>query len=203
MLDKRIGAPYTLSPADPSGPLALPEASGLPGLQCAAGCELQTGWLAVWTRAHHEKTVRDHLDALSVETFLPLLHLESRRMDRRATMDIPAFPGYLFAHLPVSDASIVKTVRGVVQVLGPTPTEYSIVPDTQIEAVRRLVESRLRVDPFPYMKVGSLVRVKSGPLKGLEGVLVKKRSGLRLVVDVDLLCQSIATEISAADVECA
>lgn len=118
-------------------------------------------------------------------------------------MDIPAFPGYLFAHLPVSDAHTVKSVRGVVQILGPTPSEYSVVPEAQIETVRRMVESRLRVDPFPYMKIGTRVRVKAGPLKGIEGVLVKKRSGLRLVVDVDLLCQSIATEISAADVECA
>lgn len=162
---------------------------------------MQPSWLAVWTRAHHEKTVRDHLDALSVETFLPLLHLDSRRRDRKATVDIPAFPGYLFARIPVSDAYVVKTVRGVVQVLGPTPTEYSIVPDCQVEAVRKMVESRLRVDPFPYLKVGSRVRVKTGPLMGLEGVLVKKRSGLRLVVNVDLLSQSIAAEISAADVE--
>jgi len=65
-----------------------------------------------------------------------------------------------------------------------------------------MVESHLRVDPFPYMKLGSRVRVKSGPLTGLEGVLVKKRSALRLVVSVDLLNRSISAEICATDVEC-
>lgn len=160
-------------------------------------------WMAVWTRSHHEKTVRDYLVALSVEVFLPLLALPSRRRDRRASMEIPAFPGYLFVRLPAHEAHVVKTARGVVRILGPSPVEYSVVPDAQVEAVRRMLETHLRVDPFPYLKVGTRVRVKSGPLRGLEGTLVKKRNGLRLVVDVDLLCQSIATEISAEDVEAA
>ena len=164
---------------------------------------MSPNWMAVWTRSHHEMTVHDHLSALSVEVYLPLLQLESRRRDRRATIEIPAFPGYLFARLPVSEAYVVKSVRGVVGILGSSPQEYSLVPDEQIEAVRRLIESRLRVDPFPYLKIGTRVRVKCGPLRGLEGTLVKKRSRLRLVIDVDLLSQSISTEVRADDVECA
>ena len=160
-------------------------------------------WLAVWTRSRHEKLVRDHLLGRGIEVFLPLLHVSSRRRDRRAMVDLPAFPCYLFARPELSDACHIKTVRGVVRVLGPSPTSYSIVPDHQVEAVRTMVEGTLRVDPYPYLKVGSRVRVKSGPLKGLEGTLVRKEKRLRVVVSVDLLCQSIAAEVSADEVEAA
>jgi len=162
--------------------------------------------MAVWTRSRHEKVVTDHLVGKDIEVFLPLVTVPSTRRDRRVMVDVPAFPCYLFVHLDRVDGSRiydVKTTRGVVRILGPSPTDYSIVPDDQIEAVRTLVMSRLRVDPFPYLKVGARVRVRSGPLKGLEGTLVRKKNRLRVVVSVHLLCQSVAAEVSADQIEAA
>ena len=160
-------------------------------------------WLAVWTRSRHEKLVRDALASNSVEVFLPLLTLPSRRRDRRKTIQLPAFPCYLFAHLDPADAYVVKTTRGVVQILGPRPLEYTFVPEDQIEAIRTMVESSLKVDPFPYLKVGTPVRVKSGPQKGQEGILIEKRKRLRFVVSVHLLSQSVSAEVSADQLEAA
>ena len=160
-------------------------------------------WLAVWTRSRHEKLVRDHLTGKGYEVFLPLLTIPSRRRDRHKMVDVPAFPCYLFTRLDPADAYVVKVTRGVVRLLGPSPTDYSIVPDEQVEAVRTMVESSLRIDPFPYLKVGTRVRVKSGPLKGLEGTLVEKHKRMRVVVSVDLLCRSICAEISGDEIEAA
>lgn len=164
---------------------------------------MEPKWLAVWTRSRHEKLVRDHLDSRGVEVFLPLLTLPSRRRDRSQLVEIPAFACYLFARIEPSEAHVVKTTRGVVRLLGPTPMEFSVVPDADIEAVRTMVESSLRIDPFPYLKVGSRVRVKNGPLKGIEGTLVKKNKRLRVVVCVELLSQAISAEVSADDIEAA
>jgi transcription antitermination factor NusG len=160
-------------------------------------------WMAVWTRSRHEKLVRDHLAAQEVEVFLPLLNIPSSRRDRQKMIDLPAFPCYLFARLDPCDAYVVKTTRGVVSILGPKPMDYSVVPDEQVEAVRQMLTSTLKVDPFPYLQKGTRVRIKSGPLEGIEGILVEKRNRCRFVVNVDLLNQSIATEVSGEQIEAA
>lgn len=162
---------------------------------------LSPHWVAVWTSSRHEKLVHDQLSNRGVEVFLPLVETPSRRKDRRKTIDLPVFPGYLFARLVRSEAHTVKSTRGIVRILGPTPDEYSVVPDGQIQAVRTMVESCLTIDPFPYLKEGTMVRVKNGPLEGLEGILLEKRKRLRIVVSVDLLGESISSEISAEQVE--
>ena len=158
-------------------------------------------WAAVWTRSRHEKLVRDHLVGKDIEVFLPLVERPSLRKDRREMVEQPVFPGYLFARLTPYDAAIVKATRGVVQILGPAPDSFSTVPDEQVEAVRTMVESRLTVDPYPYLKVGTRVEVKHGPMKGLQGILVDRRKRLRLVISVDLLGKSISAEVSAEQVE--
>lgn len=158
-------------------------------------------WVAVWTRSRQEKSVYERLLGAGLEAFLPLLKVPSTRKDRRKMIQTPAFPGYLFARVRGSQDHIVRYTRGVVRILGPTPTQYSIVPDDRIEAVRRIVESELQVDPFPYIKVGSPVRVKSGPLRGLSGYLMQKRRKLRFVVTLDLLRKGVAVEVSADQVE--
>jgi transcriptional antiterminator NusG len=158
-------------------------------------------WVAIWTRSRHEKSVHDQLAAKALEVFLPLVTVPSSRKDRRLMVEVPAFPGYLFAKVYGSQDQIVNFTRGVVRILGPSATEYTPVPEGQVEAVRRMVESELRVDPYPYMKVGTPVRMKSGPLRGLEGYIVEKRRQLRFVVAVDLLQKGVATEVSADQVE--
>ena len=158
-------------------------------------------WVAVWTRSRHERFVRDQLVEKDVEVFLPLMKVPSQRKDRHKTVDVPVFPGYLFAHIPLNDGYAIKTTRGVVQILGSLPGVYTAVPDEQIAYVRTLVESQLPIDPHPYLKVGSVVRVRKGPLKGIEGILIEKRNHWRIVVSVELLGKSISAEVSADQIE--
>ena len=151
--------------------------------------------------SRHEKLVHDHLREQSVEAFLPLLQVPSTRKDRKQTIEVPVFPGYLFAHIDPDDGYAVKTTRGVVAIVGTSPLQYSFVPDEEIEAVRTMVESRLKIDPYPYLNVGTPIRVKSGPLQGLEGILVEKRGKFRIIVSVNLLGKSICAEVSADQLE--
>ena len=158
-------------------------------------------WVAVWTRSRHEKLVRDQLAGKDMEVFLPLVTVPSTRRDRRRMIDAPAFPGYLFARVGMIESLAVRSARGVVGIVGPTRTEHSAIPDDQVEGIRRMVQSTLEVDPYPWLKVGSVVRVKSGPLRGLSGYLVERRRKLRLVVAVDLLHKGLSAEVSADQVE--
>ena len=75
------------------------------------------------------------------------------------------------------------------------------IPAEEIEAVRRMVESPLQVEPHPFLQCGEVVRIKSGPLRGVEGILVRKTRGARLVLSVEMLSKSAAVEVDISAVE--
>ncbi len=160
-------------------------------------------WYAVHTRSRHEKKVHAELRGKGVESFLPLYETLSRRRDRKKLVELPLFSGYLFVHIvPERDRILeVLKVKGVVRIIGKTATELFPIPEEQIEAVRRFVESDVLISGHPYIKEGSRVRVKCGPLAGVEGVLQEKRGKHRLIISVDMLQQAVSTEISVDEVE--
>ena len=75
------------------------------------------------------------------------------------------------------------------------------IPDSEIEAIRRVVDSGTRVEIHPFLKCGSWVRVKCGPLTGIEGILVRKKNVSRLVLNVEILGTAAAIEVAAFQVE--
>lgn len=164
---------------------------------------IERSWHAVHTRSRHEKKVCRELRRRDIEAFLPLVRVPSSRRDRRAEYDKPLFPGYLFVHITYERAWEVASAKGVARILGPRPQEYSVVPEEQIESIRTLVESNVRLDPFPDLKVGRMVRIKRGLLKGVEGRLLERRDHFRIVVSIDLLGKAVVADIRADDVEAA
>jgi len=157
-------------------------------------------WYAVYTRARHEKAVDRALQEKGVESFLPLHDVLSRRKDRRKWVQKPLFPGYLFVHVPEGNVGEAWRTRGVVYVVGDGDSPVA-VPDEQVERVRRMIESPVKVDPWPYMREGTAVRVKTGPLIGMEGYIIRREKTCKLVISVDLLGRSVAAEIEAESVE--
>ena len=158
-------------------------------------------WYAVHTRSRHEKQVGLFLSEKGVETFLPLVHTLSRRRDRKKYVDIPLFPGYLFVFAEKERLYDVKYTRGVTRIIGtglgvPTP-----IPNRQIQDIKSVMETEVQLDPFPYLKKGRMVRVKSGPLKGLEGILVERKGHYKLVIQIDLLQKGAAAEVYISDIE--
>ncbi len=119
------------------------------------------------------------LSERGVETFLPLVHTLSRRRDRKKYVDIPLFPGYLFVFTEKERLLLdVKYTRGVTRIIGTDLGAPTPIPDKQILDIKSIMETEVKLDPFPYLKKGRMVRVKSGPLKGLEGILVRKEGSL-------------------------
>jgi transcription antitermination factor NusG len=140
------------------------------------------------------------MERLSVEHFLPLYQAERMWKNGRARVDFPLFPGYVFVRIALGDRLQVLRVPGVVRLVGfsdiPTP-----LPENDITIIRSALANGIMAEPFPYLKLGSRVRVRSGPLEGLEGVLHHKKGKSRLVVSVDAVMQSIAIEVDAKLVE--
>ena len=158
-------------------------------------------WYAVHTRSRHEKQVDLFLSERGIETFLPLVHTLSRRMDRKKYVDIPLFPGYLFVCAEKEHLSDVKYTRGVTRIIGTDLDAPTPIPDKQILDIKSIMESEVKLDPFPYLQKGRMVRVKSGPLKGLEGILVERKGHYKLVIRIDLLQKGAAAEVYISDIE--
>ncbi len=162
-----------------------------------------TQWYCIHTRSRHEDVVCQRLSDKRVHAFLPKMEVWSKRKDRRKKIQKALFPGYLFVYEILSPAlglEILKT-PGVVKILGnekgPLP-----VPETQIDSIKKILNGKEAVSPFPYLREGQRVRVVDGPLKGCEGFLIKiKEEKERLVISVDLLQRSVSVEIHGASIE--
>ena len=156
-------------------------------------------WYAVWTRSRHEQVVREQLERKGLEAFLPTITRWSRWKDRKKQIDWPLFPGYCFARFNGGDRLPVLKCTGVVNIVS-FDGEIVAIPEHEIDAIRRLVESDLQFDPCPLIREGMMVEVTHGPLKGVVGRLVRKGAHARLILSVDLIGQAVSVEVDAADV---
>jgi transcription antitermination factor NusG len=159
---------------------------------------LEPHWYAVYTCANHEKRVAAELQARSVAQFLPLYSCVRRWNDRRVTLELPLFPGYVFVRLALRDRLRVQQIPSVVRLVGFNGMPTAL-PDAEMETLRSGLSKRLRAEPHPFLTVGRKVRIKAGPFAGLEGILKRRKSGLRVVVSLELILQSVAVEVDAAD----
>jgi transcription antitermination factor NusG len=157
-------------------------------------------WYAAYTSANHEKRVAEQLAVRSVEHFLPQYASVRRWKDRRVRLELPLFPGYVFIRLALRDRLQVLKIPGVAKLVGfkGTPTA---LPEEEITALRTGLACGVRAEPHPYLTAGRRVRIKAGPLAGLEGILLRRKGNLRVVLSVDLLQRSISISMDVADVE--
>lgn len=163
-------------------------------------------WYAVHTKSRHEHKAHAGLIQKSIETFLPLIDVWSRRKDRKKRISVPMFPGYLFVEVSPMDngkrLEILKTV-GVVKILGvPGDSPPSAIPDVKIAAIKRLVDSKVEVMHYQYPKIGEMARILDGPFKDIEGVVVETNYNKNLfVISIDILQRSVAIEVKGFLIE--
>jgi transcription antitermination factor NusG len=157
-------------------------------------------WYAIHTRSRHEDKVEEGLSQKAIHVFLPKMEVWSKRKDRRKKIFIPMFPGYLFIEIPLMDSyaklNILKTF-GVVRILG-TPASYEplTVPDDKIQAIQRLIQSKVEVQHFQYPRVGEPAQIIDGPLKGIEGIVLKADYEKEwFVISVELLQRAVAVKM--------
>jgi len=159
-------------------------------------------WFALQTRARHEKVVAQQLCEKAVTNFLPLVKTVHRWSDRRKTVELPLFSGYVFARIAPRNDERVRVLRayGALSFVGARGLGIPI-PDAQIHAVRTVVEERVPYSVFPFLKIGQRVRVRSGALSGVEGTLVSRSGARALIVSLDAINQSLSVRIEGYDVE--
>lgn len=157
-------------------------------------------WYALYTRHQHEKAVAHILGNKGFETLLPLYPSSRRWKDRTKLLFLPLFPCYVFLNGGLERRLDIMTTPGV-HALVSSAGQPAAIPQAEVEAIRRAVESGTRLEPHPLLKRGDWVRVKHGPLEGIEGILVRKKNLYRLVLSVEMLGKAAAVEIDAFLVE--
>src|SRR5262249_398771 len=154
----------------------------------------QVPWYAVYTCANHEKRVAEQFASRSVEHFLPQYETVRRWKDRKMRLSSPLFPGYLFVHLDLQDLLRVLQVPGGVRLVGFNGHSTG-VPAEDVTRIREFLLQGLRAEPHPFLTVGRRVRVKCGPLAGMEGIVARRKNRSRLVLSFDLIQRSMAIEM--------
>jgi transcription antitermination factor NusG len=161
---------------------------------------LEARWYAAQTCANHERRVQEQLRLRSVEAYLPVYTSVRRWKDRRVSLQLPLFPGYVFVRLALRDRLLVLQTPSVVRLVG-FGGQPAALPDREIDALQQGLATELGLQPHPYLKVGQRVRVRTGPLRGLEGILVRKKKISRFIISLDLIMRSVAAEIDVSELE--
>jgi transcription antitermination factor NusG len=159
-------------------------------------------WYALHTRSRHEKVVAQRLADWGVTTFLPMVTEVRRWSDRKKSVQLPLFGCYMFARFAPNRADRLRVlgIDGVLRLVG-SRGEGSPIPDEQVDAVRTLVESELPWASHPFLKIGQRVRICSGALDGMEGILVSRNGDNTLVISVDAIQRSLAVRVEGYAVE--
>jgi transcription antitermination factor NusG len=162
-------------------------------------CE-STEWYAVYTRHQHEKCVAENLLGRGLEVFLPVYEAVRQWNDRQKRLSLPLFPCYVFIRGNFQRREKVLSTPGVHSIVG-FGGHPAAIEKCEIDAIRLAVETHLRIEPHPFLRHGDQVRVKFGPLAGVEGILIRKRGFTRLILSAELLQKSVSVEVDASCVE--
>jgi transcription antitermination factor NusG len=159
-----------------------------------------SSWYAIYTRHQHEKMVHQVLTSKGFDSFLPLYATTHNWKDRTKALTLPLFPCYVFLKGGIERRLQILTTPGIYGLVS-SAGQPTAIPDIEIEAIRRVVDSGARVEGHPYLKCGNWVRIKCGPLAGIQGILVRKKNISRLVLSVEILGTAAAMEVAAFQVE--
>ena len=156
-------------------------------------------WYAIYTLPRHEKSIAERLIQREVETFLPLYRAVHRWNRRRAEVELPLFPGYVFVKMFITNKVRVLAHPGVIRLVTFNGRPANL-PDDEIETLRSSL-AICKAEPYPFLRAGRQVQIKSGPLAGLEGRVLRRKGRLRVVVSIELIERAIVLELDAADAQ--
>ncbi len=162
--------------------------------------EIASSWWVAHTRSRHEKTLADELEQIGIFCYLPLCQSVTRsRTTRRVTRSVvPVFPGYLFF---AADAEQRHRAMGTNHIARTLPVVDVAGLIGQLRQIDLALRSGEPIARSARLAAGDRVRVIAGPLTGLEGVVTRWRSAVRIVLNVEILGQAVSVEVDRDLVE--
>jgi len=151
-------------------------------------------WFALVVKPRFDKAVARTLEAKGFEALVPTYRKCHTYGTRSKVSELPLFPGYVCCRFDVRRSLPILSTPGVVRIVGvrsvPTP-----LSDVEIESLQAVIKAGVPVQPFPFVNVGQKVRITSGALAGVEGIVLGLKPQLRLILSISLLQRSVLLEI--------
>jgi transcription antitermination factor NusG len=155
-------------------------------------------WFVLRTRSRQEKVLASDLHSNRIACFLPMLRTERTYCNRRITVELPMFPGYLFLRGSLDDAYWADRTRRVAQIIQVADQARL---DCELMSLAQAIASDARLDPYPYLKKGVRVEIRSGPLRGLHGLIEDRARAHRIILQIEALGQAVSLEVDAGNVD--
>ncbi len=160
-------------------------------------------WFAIHTRPRHEKKVAGQLAKRNITPFLPTLRETHDWTDRKKIVETPIFSCYVFVQVPRWEDAYYPVLRtpGVLQWVRCAQNEPTAIPNEQMDAIRSTLSARVALTRHDFVRVGQKVRLRTGSLAGVEGILVGRKGDRKLVLSINLIQQSLAVPIEGYELE--
>jgi len=153
-------------------------------------------WYAIQVRPRSEFLTAKILVNKGFEPFVPQYKAVHSWSDRKVELELPLITGYIFCRFNPEVRLPIMTTAGVVRIVGtgkmPLPVEFC-----EMEALFRVVQSRSKAVPHPYVGIGTKVRIELGPLAGLEGIVTGYKNR-NVIFSVGLLRRSFSVDLDEA-----
>jgi transcription antitermination factor NusG len=156
-------------------------------------------WYAGYTAARHEKRVAEHFAQRGVDHLLPLYETIHRWNNGRHRVQLPLFPSYIFVRIALQEKLRVLEVPGFVRLVGFNNLPCAL-PESDINKMKEALSRGVLAEPYPYLTAGTRVEIRTGPLQGMTGILLRRQNKCRLVISIDLIMRSMIVEVEAGDV---
>lgn len=157
-------------------------------------------WFAVFTTPRHEKRVEEHFRVREIESFLPLCRMRREWKDgSKVTVQIPLFPNYIFVRIERNERVPVLEVPGVLSIVGGGRESMSI-HESYIHCLKEGLRQG-KIEPHPHLTTGMRVRIRSGVMAGMEGILLRKKNDFRVVLTLPMIMKSVKVEVGLDEIE--
>jgi transcription antitermination factor NusG len=152
-------------------------------------------WHILHTKSRQEKALAESLASMGISYFLPLSKLQRTYGHRKEMVELPLFPGYVFLHATLEEAYFADRTKRVAKVIQVVDQATLI---KELRQIQLALEAQVPLDPFPYLREGIRVEVRSGPLRGLRGIIEDRLKRDRLILQVETLGRAASLEIDGA-----
>ena len=153
-------------------------------------------WIAVYTKSRHEQIVVNELNKKNIESYCPMFKERRQWSDRKKWVYFPLFRSYVFANIEIKENIYVLQTIGVNKIVK-FQEKISIIPDQVIDNIKNIIEGEYNVEKADYFIKGDEVRVVSGPLKDLDGVVLDSRGTNKVIIKIEAIQQAFSVEISS------
>ena len=151
-------------------------------------------WFVAHTRPRREKKLVDYCARQGIATTLPCYDSAHKYRGKTVVFRKPLFPGYVFLQLEPGQAVSVRQNDHVANLLDVFDQETF---QRQLEDILLALEQNLEVRLAPAIGEGTRVRIKGGPLRGIEGWVERRYGRTTVLLRLDFISQAAAVKIDA------